>query len=213
VKLKYLDLDKNAITALDNNVFNSLTGLRELILSNNELKSLNSGLFTSQKNLHKLLLRNNTLTTIDMATVEPLNNFKDLNLNDNPLLCDCNLKDALLIIISRHVEYDATCDTPDLLRGKSWELLQLLPCETTTETATTHTTTTATPATTTTSTTTTTATTTTAVTNTDTTTAGPMSQNLAANLNGRDDMAAYCKPCMNLILLQLILLITCYMFD
>jgi hypothetical protein len=121
-------MDSNALTEVDKQMFLSLTELWELSLTNNKLNYFDQELFVSQKKLNKLLLRNNSLTSIDVATMEPLTNLKELDLSDNPLICDCNLQDSLLLIISHYVTYNATCSAPDVLRGKSWELLQILPC-------------------------------------------------------------------------------------
>jgi hypothetical protein len=204
-------MDSNAFTDVDKQVFLSLTELWELSLINNKLNYLDKELFVSQKKLNKLLLCNNSLTSIDVATVEPLTNLKELDLSDNPLTCDCKLKDSLLLIISHYVTYSATCSAPDVLRGKSWELLQILRCDKSTETPTvpiTRSTTTSS-----------TMTITTATDSTISDNATPttvattevsMPVPLEESVNKTDNIATYSKPSVFVIPLCPILVIACY---
>jgi hypothetical protein len=204
-------MDSNAFTKVDKQMFLSLTELWELSLTNNKLNYLDKELFVSQKKLNKLLLRNNSLTSIGVTTMEPLKNLKEVDVSDNPLICDCNLKDSLLLIVSHYVAYNATCSAPDVLSGKSWELLQLLPCDKSTETPTMRST----------RTTTTTATVTTTTANdatisgsatptSEATTAVSMPLRLGESVNKTDNIATYSKPSVFLIPLCSILVLACY---
>lgn len=117
-KLEVLRLEENQITSLDSNSFDGLDGLMEMDLSGNEISSLPDGVFSSLNQLRKLVLRRNEISFVGteslmglsglhyldltsnwIASVHP-DAFKDLpigfknqiELNDNPLMCDCELR-------------------------------------------------------------------------------------------------------------------------
>ena len=114
-KLKILKLQSNKFDVLDPLAFNSLPKLKNLDLSSNAILDLPNDLFKTLKNLETLDLSHNFLQSItgnftqglvslntlnlaanDIISVEPLHDISnliiDLNLNSNPLKCDCSLK-------------------------------------------------------------------------------------------------------------------------
>jgi len=117
-KLEVLRLEENQITSLDSDSFAGLDGLMEMDLSGNEISTLPDGVFSSLNQLRKLTLRRNEISFVGteslmglsglhyldltsnwIASVHP-DAFKDLpigfknqiELNDNPLMCDCELR-------------------------------------------------------------------------------------------------------------------------
>ncbi len=97
---------------------NRLPALTTLELQNNNLKQLPSFL-CNLKSLVNLDLSSNSLKTIDLDCFETTRNHQktmrltQLNLNNNPLQCDCNLRDLKIWMLST---YDK-----DLLDLIMWE--------------------------------------------------------------------------------------------
>jgi Leucine-rich repeat (LRR) protein len=65
VNLKYLCLDNNQISSIEDGAFTSLDRLIELDLSHNELTMITKQIFGSLKSLNRLYLSNNQIREIE----------------------------------------------------------------------------------------------------------------------------------------------------
>lgn len=74
-------------------VFSGLWRLRGLDLSLNGLLWLPKGLLDGLQGLVWLSLAGNRLTSLDRATFEPLVRLQQLQVSENPWVCDCKLRD------------------------------------------------------------------------------------------------------------------------
>lgn len=109
-KLKVLVLCDNSIRLLDEDVFSNLKLLQLLDLSFNLLFTLPDRLFSSQDRLEKLLLQGNKLHAISVPLLTPLRSITSLNLSNNQLLCDCELRFAMFWCKERLLDTAATCE-------------------------------------------------------------------------------------------------------
>jgi Leucine-rich repeat (LRR) protein len=108
-KLERLVLSGNLICSLDEDIFSNLKSLQQLDLSFNLLSELPDSLFSSQDHLKTLLLQGNKLRTISVPLLTPLISITLLDLSNNQLLCDCELKLSMLLCKDRMLDTEATC--------------------------------------------------------------------------------------------------------
>jgi hypothetical protein len=94
--LRTLILGSNKLTTLTKKIFLHTIKLDYLDLSFNNLYLLSDYLFSSQEHLATLLLNGNRLTTINVTLLIPLKSIRRLELSENPLRFDCNLRPAVL---------------------------------------------------------------------------------------------------------------------
>ncbi|KAJ4446149.1 hypothetical protein ANN_12842 [Periplaneta americana] len=146
---KYLDLDNTGLKSLDGHVFYQITSLRILILRNNHLRSLHNELFSKLTTLERLDLTNNSLVSlsstvlfrsqgllkelllsfnklifIDARALTPLKSLEELNLFQNPFVCDCKLRFTMMWCKLRDLDTKALCHEPFLFSGLSWYVLE-----------------------------------------------------------------------------------------
>jgi Leucine-rich repeat (LRR) protein len=90
--LKTLNLCQNSIDSLVPFTFKNMRKLQQLLLSNNLIENITQdnmqGLETS---LQQLTLESNRITSIDNCTFRDFTALQELNLDGNPLHCDCRL--------------------------------------------------------------------------------------------------------------------------
>ena len=84
-RLRYLDLQGNAISALPPGLFKDLSELRTLDLRINRLAELSLGAFDGLDNLRELHLERNDLTTLPPGLFDGLTNLRELLLSENRL--------------------------------------------------------------------------------------------------------------------------------
>jgi len=86
-----LDLRDNRIESLDKELFNGLIALESLNLNKNKLKSIPDGLFEKNSLLRTISLESN------LFSYPPANipSRVKITLKNNPIQCDCELKDIL----------------------------------------------------------------------------------------------------------------------
>jgi hypothetical protein len=130
--LEYLDLSNNSLTSVDG-LFMSQARLRTLLLGHNKLASITAlnflhvtklehldlsfnnlyflpnDLFSSQEHLETLLLNVNKLTAVSVSLLIPLRSVAWLDLLENPLVCDCELRLTMLWCEEKAVGTKATC--------------------------------------------------------------------------------------------------------
>ncbi|XP_034947115.1 connectin [Chelonus insularis] len=95
-ELRELELDGNMIEYISVNAFDKMRNLRKLSLSDNKLTQLEADVFAGATAINFLDLRNNSLVTMTFDNIKPIvtNFYGDtgyLYLEDNKLICDCNL--------------------------------------------------------------------------------------------------------------------------
>lgn len=89
--LQVLKLNSNSFRSINSLSTLKLESLNSLELQNNNLIELPNNLFLF-KNLTDLDLSSNRLKTLNLTSLSK-SSIKQLNLNNNPLRCDCNLKE------------------------------------------------------------------------------------------------------------------------
>nr|CAD7408686.1 unnamed protein product [Timema cristinae] len=131
--LKTLDISNNQLSILDLKLFSEQRKLERLLVFNNRLTTFGVGLFRplnslqildahsnhihvllnqvfgELKNLTDLNLSSNDLRALSVDMVCPLNNLKYFSINDNPLLCDCNMFEIWTWNVNRGIRLLATC--------------------------------------------------------------------------------------------------------
>lgn len=83
--LKKIDLSRNRLTSLPEDLFQNLGALEELLVFENHLTSLPKGLFSGSSRLQMLHLSNNLLVSLPEGIFHGLNRLQVLSLNDNRL--------------------------------------------------------------------------------------------------------------------------------
>jgi len=96
-QLRKLDLSDNVIEKLSQKAFAGLDRLQRLDLMNNRIVSFDVDVFAELPALNLLDLKGNRLTSLGQSTFAPLwsnwmNVTAALYLNDNPIICSCQLK-------------------------------------------------------------------------------------------------------------------------
>lgn len=114
--LMFLNLEKNNLNDLPVNIFGKLSKLEELHLDNNQLKNLSKEILQPLSKLQKIQIEKNGIHFVKRDLFESNNNLKVINLNgneieflnsslvenfnelnlylqNNPLNCDCSLRD------------------------------------------------------------------------------------------------------------------------
>ncbi|XP_056008138.1 vasorin-like [Ostrea edulis] len=76
--LQILGLWNNAITTLENGIFDGLTNLQILDLKYNRITTLQTGSFDELTNLHKLYLYGNKISTLPNGIFDALTNLETL---------------------------------------------------------------------------------------------------------------------------------------
>jgi hypothetical protein len=89
--------------------------------------------FANVSALEWLDLRNNNLRTVDVNILRALPNLSTISLHDNPLQCDCQLKEVWRWCEERNIRtgYGRTepeCDTPKEVKGMGWWVLENGQC-------------------------------------------------------------------------------------
>ncbi|KAJ3592503.1 hypothetical protein NHX12_007630 [Muraenolepis orangiensis] len=119
--LEYLQLDYNSITHVEVNALGALTHLEVLILNDNLISSLPTNIFQRVPLTH-LDLRGNQLKTLPYSgLLEHMTDVVELQLEDNPWNCSCELialKTWLESISYTALVGDVVCEFPFRLHGR-----------------------------------------------------------------------------------------------
>ena len=112
LKLERLMLNRNKMAHLPSGLFRGLTALQSLNLAYNVLDDDPGSLLSDAKDLSVLNLSDNRITTLSLPLVNKLVGLTDLNMEYNPLICDCELLTMRDLLMSRNVYLTATCSSP-----------------------------------------------------------------------------------------------------
>jgi len=132
--LQTLDLGSNPGLKIptDRNFFTSHS-LSHLDISRCNVSSVSVDTFANFSALELLDLMHNNLRTIDINILRALPKLSTLYLQDNPLQCDCQLKEVWRWCKDRNIRtvygvLAPECDTPKKLKGMSWGVLEKGQC-------------------------------------------------------------------------------------
>ncbi|XP_067001136.2 leucine-rich repeat-containing protein 70-like isoform X2 [Anabrus simplex] len=92
VGLKELYLQNNSLYTIEDNLFRSAINLRTLYLDNNILTNLSRDTFSSLESLNSLYISGNRLKSFSFRWVCKLDNLTYLRVFNNPIGCDCDMK-------------------------------------------------------------------------------------------------------------------------
>ncbi|XP_023211537.1 toll-like receptor 2 [Centruroides sculpturatus] len=118
--LKYLDLNYNLIKNIKPENFFNLTNLQTLYLRGNILVEWKKKTFSRNKNMNFMDISKNKIKTISSSMLNDIKNLKQVNMSDNPFVCNCELliylnwaNDTNTTIINYSVDEDAyICHVP-----------------------------------------------------------------------------------------------------
>ena len=119
--LETLLLSRNKITLLPTRLFESTTALKTLNIAINVLDEDPARLMAAAKKLTVLNLSANFITELSVALVDNLMGLAELNIDYNPLHCDCKMIKIRNALLKRGVHIQAQCWTP-----KDKDLLQVV---------------------------------------------------------------------------------------
>ncbi|XP_078664035.1 uncharacterized protein LOC144907102 [Branchiostoma floridae x Branchiostoma belcheri] len=121
--LQYLWLDNNNINSISAGALENLRALQNIDLSHNNISTVPvealSHANTSAAR-STLTLNNNQMETLSSEAYDLLSSFSDVNINNNPWLCDCGMlpvKQRMTETLG--FEQQITCAGPEHLAGKS----------------------------------------------------------------------------------------------
>ncbi|KAF8766948.1 Peroxidasin like protein [Argiope bruennichi] len=116
--LEDVKIQKNPLATYKRNYFSRPSNIIVLDLDGNQIETLPADAFSQMPRLQALSLKNNKISTIPDGVFSQINHkLSYLELEDNPLNCDCGFK----WIISNKPKYSLTgnCATPENLKGKT----------------------------------------------------------------------------------------------
>ncbi|XP_050314438.1 leucine-rich repeats and immunoglobulin-like domains protein 3 [Anthonomus grandis grandis] len=133
-KLKKLYLNYNKISWMiedSKGVFQGMGELDKIYLVGNNIKSINSDAFLGLRNVTYINLAENNITSIHNNTFVKVPQLKQLIINSQSMLCDCNLKWFLEWIKSKKFDVQASCVYPLALQGQSISAISManLTCD------------------------------------------------------------------------------------
>ncbi|GFG32420.1 hypothetical protein Cfor_11247, partial [Coptotermes formosanus] len=125
--LKFLELDNNEITSLDQCVFAPTRSLQVIDMAANNLSALDYRIFLPLKNVSSFDISCNRLNTVDRQTAQwILETDTAVNLTGNPWRCDCGAVYTFYRMSREGTGKNLTlrCENPAELRGESWDILE-----------------------------------------------------------------------------------------
>ncbi|GAB6031128.1 LRRCT [Chamberlinius hualienensis] len=120
-ELRRLNLNKNSIRRIETMAFIKLPNLSDLELSNCHIEYLGPKAFVGLESLQDLRLNGNRLTTLPIDVGFPIKSLRNLQVYDNPWLCDCHLRvfHKWLVYDGLPVSSSPVCESPSRLKGRS----------------------------------------------------------------------------------------------
>eukprot|EP00092_Neocalanus_flemingeri_P011990 GFUD01012927.1.p1 GENE.GFUD01012927.1~~GFUD01012927.1.p1 ORF type:complete len:756 (-),score=145.41 GFUD01012927.1:221-2488(-) len=130
LSLTSLDLSHNSILTLGDESLAGLPSLEMLSLSHNHLQVVSTLWTTGTPLLRELLVMDNDITNVEEGAMAGLEHITEINLEGNPLSCDCHISSFYSFLlsspsISNSTLHSALCATPIYLTNSP--LFQLPP--------------------------------------------------------------------------------------
>lgn len=125
--LRDLNLASNTFDRLSNGTLSSLPNLVKLDLSYTHLEELESHAFDGLQQLESLKLNNNFLYTLLPGTFEPLTKITNIELHDNPWVCDCHLREMKMWMVKHNLPtlISPVCHGPSQIAKKLFSELTI----------------------------------------------------------------------------------------
>ncbi|CAL7943813.1 unnamed protein product [Xylocopa violacea] len=116
--LQHLDLSASSIESIEPGSFDKLVRLKSLSLAKNRIEHLGLDSLNGLNRLHSLNLRKNKIRQLP-PVLATLKSLRHLNLNENPLQCNCATLRTRDLIIQRHVNIsnETVCEGPGTSKG------------------------------------------------------------------------------------------------
>eukprot|EP00111_Clytia_hemisphaerica_P001967 TCONS_00005536-protein len=153
-RLRFLHLDNNIIRELPKHVFNQLINLNKMSVSSNSISSIPNHLFAQNRQLKIIALNTNLINHLGSASFQDIGNLTNIylqnnlirnfssdtfqgthisdsiNLNENPLHCDCYLTSLKLKWLRVDGKIKGHCSNPPELTGRpiAWITRKELNC-------------------------------------------------------------------------------------
>ncbi|TSP90474.1 Leucine-rich repeat and immunoglobulin-like domain-containing nogo receptor-interacting protein 1 [Bagarius yarrelli] len=117
--LLYLDLSYNPITSIQPNLLKDLLRLQEFHLVGGNLQRVEPGAFRGLVHIRLFNVSLNQLSTLEATVFQSIETLQVLQLDGNPLACDCRL----FWILQRHLHLNTdgqppSCATPQQVHGR-----------------------------------------------------------------------------------------------
>lgn len=120
-KLRILALSYNKIKVIEDGLFFNMTYLQRLSLDHNQIETINEHTFVKLPALHHISLGDNRIKRITFNLKNNLPKLNSLNIEENPWICDCNLKEFRQSTIEHNLITTPTyCKEPPRLQGRMW---------------------------------------------------------------------------------------------
>lgn len=103
--LRDFTLASNPIQKIEGQAFGSVPQLVKLDLSHCDIQTVAPLAFAGLEMLHTLKLNGNRLTELRAATIQTLNKLRNIELHDNPWLCDCRLRATKIWLNEQNIPF------------------------------------------------------------------------------------------------------------
>lgn len=106
--LRDLTISGNPIQKIDSHVFKATHTLNKLDLSHCDIQTIAPDAFTGLTSLTLLKLNGNKLNELRPRTIDTLSKLHNVELHDNPWICDCRLRAAKIWLSKNNVAFPVT---------------------------------------------------------------------------------------------------------
>lgn len=126
--LRDLNLGGNHILKIGGHAFQSIPALHKLDISNCGIHTISPLAFEGNSALNSLKINGNKLTELRTKTIDSLNKLHNIELYDNPWICDCRLRSTKIWFVQKNVPYTIPprCNGgPERVLNRTFAQLQL----------------------------------------------------------------------------------------
>ncbi|XP_013191130.2 uncharacterized protein LOC106135392 [Amyelois transitella] len=123
--LRDLILAQNPIRIIHSDSLTNLGSLVKLDLSRCEIREIAPNAFRNVQALVSLKLNENQLRDLPLLSLEKLQNLKTIDFSDNPLVCDCRLRNLKIWLLEKNLTPTSTCSGPARLANRKFAELSI----------------------------------------------------------------------------------------
>lgn len=126
--LRDLNLGGNHILKIGGHAFQSTPALHKLDISNCGIHTISPHAFEGNIELNSLKINGNKLTELRTKTIDSLNKLHNIELYDNPWICDCRLRSTKIWFVQKNVPYTIgprCAGGPERVLNRTFAQLQL----------------------------------------------------------------------------------------